>query len=842
MSINIQDLREHLGEYFLAVNPGYQYVDFQQTRIIPALEAVERGEIKRLMIFMPPGHLCSHDTIVPTLGGWKEHGDLKPGDFVFDQAGQPTPVIAESPVAKADVRVTLSDGSEFFVHENHEWTIFDRANQQWRTVKTRHFFRTSKFGRPLKLLSGNRGQYQLPLRGAVQYPERELPLHPYVLGAWLGDGTSTAPHITYPEKDSAIIFKIESLGFVRSSTWCHKDTGVLTCSFGGARNQAGKFRDGMRNLGLHGNKHIPDIYKITSIEQRIDLLAGLVDTDGYKDKDRGRYRIVTTNKRLADDMADVIRSLGWHPCVSVGKLYNPPGATIISKQTPYYVGFSPTCKLSVALERKQLGELALRRRTLFIAEVEKVGGTRKGKCIEVASPNGLYMIGKNYVLTHNSKSDNATRTFIPWYMGRHPERNSMVCSYSADLASDDFGARIKARMQSDLHLRVFPKSKLTQDSRSKTHLTTVSGGNFYSVGFTGGLTGKRLDLLVMDDLTKSYADADSGALQESLFADYKGTVKDRLKPDGAIVLCQHRWRERDIAGRILELDGRVENGGAWTVLKLPAEDPPDSGNFLWERKTAADSGYPRDYYLDFKKDDLVWWGKFQQEPGASKNIWFREEWLQFYDIPIPRDKYNTYMLVDPAGAKGKKSDWTSIQVWAAGQDKKLFLADWIHDRLDPGERVATILRLTRYWKQQQTIYEEYGLLNDSYYLTEKMREQEFDVRVYPIPVGRTGPRHNLSKSERIKGIIPLFREGNIYLPRTCKRKIYDGTTVDLTKRFIDVEYKLYKGEGSIQHEDDLDCMGRLLEPELVISYFEPKEEREAPRSAVPQGASWQSVY
>lgn len=436
----------------------------------------------------------------------------------------------------------------------------------------------------------------------------------------------------------------------------------------------------------------------------------------------------------------------------------------------------------------------------------------------------------------SAKSDLATRAYIPWYLGRHPKNNAMVVSYNANLATDDFGAKIKARMQSDLHFKIFPDSKVTQDSRSKTHLTTIKGGNFYSVGFGGSATGKRLDLLVFDDLIKSYAEADSEAIQDALFNEYKGTYKDRMKPNGAMIYCAHRWRERDIAGRMLELDGRVEEGGEWTVLQLRAEDPPDSGNYLWAEH------YGKKYYEEFKKDEEVWWGKFQQEPGASKNIWFKEEWLQYYDIPIPRDKYNTYMLIDPAGAKGKKSDWTSIQVWAAGQDKKLFLADWIHDRLDAGERVTTELRLTRHWKQQQTIYEEYGLLSDSYYLTEKMREAEFDVRMYPIPVGRTGPRHNLSKSERIKSIIPFFREGHIYLPRTCKRKIYDGTTVDLTHRFVEEEYKRYKGEGSTAHEDDLDCMSRLLEPELVISYFEPKEERDVPYSSRPAGSSWESVY
>ena len=438
-----------------------------------------------------------------------------------------------------------------------------------------------------------------------------------------------------------------------------------------------------------------------------------------------------------------------------------------------------------------------------------------------------------------SKSDIATRTFVPWYLGKHSDHNAMVCSYSADLASDDFGAKIKARMQGDLHLKIFPNSRLTQDSRSKTHFTTKMGGNFYSVGYSGGIGGKRLDLLVMDDLIKDWVDAESETIQNTLFDTYTGLLKDRLKPKAVIVMCAHRWTQRDIYARILEHDGTVDQGGDWFVITLPAEDPQNPGKYLWEEY------HGRKHYEDFKKKEgKVWWAKFQQDPSASQAYKFKEEWLKFYDIPISPDRYNTYMIVDPAGAKGKKSDYTSIHVWAAGQDKKLFLVDWIHDRLNPKERVDAIMRLTRQWKQQQTIYEEYGLLSDTYYLTEKMQEEGFDTRVYPVPVGRSGPRHNLSKDLRIDAIVPFFSEGRIYLPRKCPRKIYDGCTIDLTKRFIDEEYKLFKGVGSIPHEDDLDAMSRLLEPELVITYMENEENIGRKRSVGGQkiAGSWEAVY
>ena len=437
----------------------------------------------------------------------------------------------------------------------------------------------------------------------------------------------------------------------------------------------------------------------------------------------------------------------------------------------------------------------------------------------------------------HSKSDIATRAFVPWVMGRKPQENVIVLSYSADLATKDFGSKIKERMMSQVHQAVFPLSKISKDSHGANMFRTISGGTFYAMGLDGTIAGKRAGLIVMDDLIKNSTEADSEVTEERIFNTYTSVIKLRLEKNPAMVLCMHRWRVRDIAGRILESEGRVEDGGEWTVIKIMGEDPPDSGNYLWAEH------YGKKKYLNAKKDEEEWESMWQQNPQGSKSLWFKKDWLNFYQCPPPAGKFNTYMIVDPAGSKTKTSDYTSIHVWAAGQDGKLFLVDWIHDRMDPGERVATIMRLTRKWSQVQTIYEEYGLVNDSYYLTEKMREEGFKTEVYPIPVGRKGPRHMLSKSERIDGIIPLFREGKIHLPKECFRKGSDGKTIDLTKRFIDEEFSLYKGKGSIAHEDDLDCMSRLREPELVLTYFEADDVRLGEETAVaPVGTGWESIF
>ena len=89
--------------------------------------------------------------------------------------------------------------------------------------------------------------------------------------------------------------------------------------------------------------------------------------------------------------------------------------------------------------------------------------------------------------------------------------------------------------------------------------------------------------------------------------------------------------------------------------------------------------------------------------------------------------------------------------------------------------------------------------------------------------------------------MPLFKEGRIFLPKKFEVTLADGKKVDLTKRFIDEEYSRFKGEGSIAHEDDLDCMSRIRSQALNIQYYEPPPEKETPQ--IYRGAgTWESVW
>lgn len=435
----------------------------------------------------------------------------------------------------------------------------------------------------------------------------------------------------------------------------------------------------------------------------------------------------------------------------------------------------------------------------------------------------------------HAKTEIATISFIPWWLGRHPAGSAMVASYSYELAKD-FGSKIKARMTDQLYTKIFRNSKLSKDIRSRNFLRTVSGGSFYAMGFDGAMSGKGINLALLDDAIKNHEEAESEARQEFLMDIYESTIKARLEPspdkfEPAIVIAMTRWAIRDFCGRVLEKEGRREEGGEWTVLTLPAQSA--SGEYLWEDR------FGKDHYEKAKRDDNTWSALYQQDPAASQSFWFKKDWLNFYDIPPRVGKFKAYLICDPGASKDRKSDRTSTIVLCAGQDKKLFWVDWVLDRLHPGERQKMLERIIRRWNPEINIYEEYGLVNDTWYFNEAAEKGGFDAVL--TPVGKKGPRHNLSKEQRIDGLKPWFQEGRIFLPRKFEYTMSNGEKVDLTKRFIDEEYSLYKGKGSVAHDDDLDALSRINEPEINFEWYVPENERPE-RQVRGHAGSWQSVY
>lgn len=324
-------------------------------------------------------------TPVPTPGGWVPMGSLQVGDRLFGGNGLPCTVVATRNWSdRPSLRVGFSDGGVIVADVAHEWVVRRRTGQR-KTVRCE---------------TGDlRSRDQVPCV-ALEGEARDVPIPPYTLGAWLGDGTSDSAAITCGDQDRDF--------FVRELK--RDNIPVRPVRYGvawrlrlsdGDRSQKARDRSvaaALRASGVLGNKHIPPHYLRASIEQRLALLQGLMDTDGHVTR-RGYCEYTTTSPQLRDGVAELIRSLGFLVHVREGR------AVLNGKDTgPKWRLFfvsdrqRPACRLP-----RKYARLPQKRKSLYKSIVSVSEGARtETVCIQVDSPTGLFLAGEGMTPTHNS--------------------------------------------------------------------------------------------------------------------------------------------------------------------------------------------------------------------------------------------------------------------------------------------------------------------------------------------------------------------------------------------------------------------------------------------------------
>ncbi|HET7486495.1 MAG TPA: hypothetical protein VFJ85_01105 [Acidimicrobiales bacterium] len=243
------------------------------------------------------------------------------------------------------------------------------------------------------LTSRGRANHSVDLAGPLRYPHRALPVDPYVLGAWLGDGTSANGGITCA--DPQILEEIRAAGY-EVRRWCPTST-TRPYSWG----IVGVFGL-LRALGVLGSKHVPRLYLEADIEQRSALLQGLMDTDGTIGTG-GSCELSLTNRRLAHDALELIVGLGMKATMAVGR------AQLAGRVCGprYRIAFTPR-QVVFRLARKRERQRVARRRTAvlsrrYIVDVRPVPSAPV-RCIAVDSHSRLFLAGASCIPTHNTET------------------------------------------------------------------------------------------------------------------------------------------------------------------------------------------------------------------------------------------------------------------------------------------------------------------------------------------------------------------------------------------------------------------------------------------------------
>lgn len=320
------------------------------------------------------------DTEIPTTSGWKTMADIADGDFVFDRDGAAVRVLGKSPV-KIDrpcFRVTFADGESVVTDAAHRWKAVEWSNRPAgeQTVTTQQMVDRGIF-------TGYGYRWRLPRNAGFDGVHAELPIDPYLLGMWLGDGSTDAGYIATHVDD----FVEMSAGFAHTRSTARPNlvrwlpTGLRTL---------------LRKNALLGAKHIPDGYMFSSREQRLELLRGLMDTDGHTTKG-GSCTFVQGRVDLTQQVATLVRSLGAEASVVRAKdARSRTGEMCKVHFSPAFLPF----RLGRKANRFEWGQ---RSSTSWpaIASIEPVESVPV-QCLAVDSDDHLFLIGKGLHLTHNT--------------------------------------------------------------------------------------------------------------------------------------------------------------------------------------------------------------------------------------------------------------------------------------------------------------------------------------------------------------------------------------------------------------------------------------------------------
>jgi hypothetical protein len=367
------------------------------------------------------------DTPIPTPSGWSTIGQIEAGDQVFDADGKPTEVVGVTPVFmdRPCYAVRFDDGSEIVADADHQWLVSTRPSREharrWKNPDRRIVMGRARAMRGAGVLlreigselgitvdaawsEGSHGgdrvvttaemaatiasRYAVANVAPLRLPDAALPIDPYVLGAWLGDGT--AANATFTCEDEEIVWQIRAAG--------HAVQRRGESGYGCPRWQIFDLRRKLDSASLLDNKHVPSEYFRASAEQRRALICGLMDTDGTVSK-FGQCEFGNANRALAYGMAELLASVG----IKVRILCRDDDRR--SRKPFFRVMFSthsPVFRLRRKLDRQQLGRAEVdskigRHSVVEVRQVESV----PVRCLEVASLSHLFVVGRAMIPTHN---------------------------------------------------------------------------------------------------------------------------------------------------------------------------------------------------------------------------------------------------------------------------------------------------------------------------------------------------------------------------------------------------------------------------------------------------------
>ena len=387
----------------------------------------------------------------------------------------------------------------------------------------------------------------------------------------------------------------------------------------------------------------------------------------------------------------------------------------------------------------------------------------------------------------HTKSEFASYLLPAWFLGKYPDKKIIQTAHTAELAVG-FGRKVRNLVNSPDYKAIFPDVSLQSDSKAAGRWNTNQGGDYFAIGVGGAVTGKGADLLIIDDPHSEQEGASSDInVFNRTYEWYTSGPRQRLQPNGSIVVVMTRWHNKDLTGQVV--DASIKRGGAdqWEVIELPAIMP--SGNPLWAEFWKMEE-------LQALKAELPnskWMAQYQQDPTSEEGALVKRDWWQVWEGRNPPDCEFVIQSWDTAFMKNQRADFSACTTWGV-----------FYKEDDDGMLAPNLMLLDAYQERlefpelKKMAMEKYNAYKPDAFIVEAKAAGMpliFELRAMGIPVQEYTPSRGNDKISRVNAVSDLFASGVVWAPET---------------RWAEETIEQFAGFPNMEHDDLVDSTTQAL--------------------------------
>lgn len=647
---------KYLAQYFLDFDSYMIYVEhkrepeeqfwlprrecFMKLGIMKSFQDLLEDRLDILTISLAPGvgkGQCA-DAKILTPTGFMRFGDLKVGDAVISGTGRATKVLGVYPKPSMPVyELTFDDGSKVRCSKDHIWhvqTRYDRKIGKYRDIELQEML-----GNYL-LKDGKRLNYSIDYVPVIDcFEKHKLLLDPYVMGVILGDGgiTTNTVNICIPDEEvyDEVVKRLPE-GY-ELHTRREKDYRVARSVYRNrwAKNDVVEILKAYNLMGADSSgKFIPKDYLYASYNDRLELLRGFLDTDGYAYGHGIEY--TTVSKSLAEDVQELVHSLGGY--CSVNEKNNSgyrKGDEFIKCKKAYRlcIQFSSEQPNPFRLSRKA-NHYHPKRKLLrrFIADIKYIGD-EETSCIYVEDPSHLY-ITDDYIITHNTTLE---EMFLSYIMGLQPDKCNLFSSYSGTI-TEMFHRSVFNIITNKEYAwsEVFPGVPMESKSDKEQYINLGKYKPFKTLtcrsinSSTTGVT-RAEGYLLCDDLVSGIEEALNPERLETLYMKYVSDLKSRRKLGCKEIHIATRWSVHDPIGHLQA----IYNDDRARFIAVDCYDENGESRFDFKYQ----KGFSTEYFKEMEQtmDDVTFRCMYRSDPIEREGLLYHPDDVKTYLGGLPAE-------------------------------------------------------------------------------------------------------------------------------------------------------------------------------------------------------------